>query len=78
MGFRYAKVETDADLTDAVFTAHAVYSDMAVTGAFTCGNDAVNQLVKNSVWSQKGNFCDSHRLPDPRTRRLDRGYGRVY
>ena len=58
MGFRYAKVETDADLTDAVFTAYAVYSDMAVTGAFTCGNDAVNRLVKNSVWSQKGNFCD--------------------
>ena len=58
MGFRYAKVETDADLTDAVFTAHAVYSDMAVTGKFTCGNDAVNQLVKNSIWSQKGNFCD--------------------
>ena len=58
MGFRYAKVETDADLTDAVFTAHAVYSDMAVTGTFTCGNDAVNQLVKNSIWSQKGNFCD--------------------
>ena len=58
MGFRYAKVETDADLTDAVFTAYAVYSDMAVTGTFTCGNDAVNRLVKNSVWSQKGNFCD--------------------
>ena len=58
MGFRYAKVETDADLTDAVFTAHAVYSDMAVTGAFTCGVEAVNQLVKNSIWSQKGNFCD--------------------
>ena len=58
MGFRYAKVETDADLTDAVFTAHAVYSDMAVTGEFTCGSDAVNQLVKNSIWSQKGNFCD--------------------
>ena len=58
MGFRYAKVETDADLTDAVFTAHAVYSDMAVTGKFTCGNNAVNQLVKNSIWSQKGNFCD--------------------
>ena len=47
MGFRYAKVETDADLTDAVFTAYAVYSDMAVTGAFTCGNDAVNRLVKD-------------------------------
>ena len=58
MGFRYAKVETDADLTGAVFTAHAVYSDMAVTGEFTCGNDAVNKLVQNSIWSQKGNFCD--------------------
>ena len=78
MGFRYAKVETDADLTDAVFTAHAVYSDMAVTGTFTCGNDAVNQLVKNSIWSQKGNFCDIPTDCDPRTRRLDRRYGRVY
>ncbi len=58
MGFRYAKVETDVDLTDAVFTAYAVYSDMAVTGEFTCGNDGVNRLVKNSIWSQKGNFCD--------------------
>lgn len=58
MGFRYAKVETDADLTGAEFTAHAVYSDMAVTGYFTCGRDDVNQLVQNSIWSQKGNFCD--------------------
>ena len=58
MGFQYAKVETDADLTGAVFTAHAVYSDMAVTGSFTCGNKAANRLVANSIWSQKGNFCD--------------------
>ena len=28
MGFRYAKVETDIDLTGAEFTAHAVYSEM--------------------------------------------------
>ena len=53
-----AKVETDADLTCAVFTAHAVYSDMAVTGSFTCGSEAVKRLVQNSIWSQKGNFCD--------------------
>ena len=31
MGFRYAKVETDIDLTGAEFTAHAVYSEMPVT-----------------------------------------------
>ena len=53
MGFRYAKVETDIDLTGAAFTAHAVYSEMPVTGSFACGNADVDQLVKNSVWSQK-------------------------
>ena len=58
MGFRYAKVETDADLADAVFTAHAIYSEMEVTGEFICGREDVNQLVQNSIWSQKGNFCD--------------------
>lgn len=78
MGFRYAKVETDADLTNAVFTAYAVYSDMAVTGAFTCGNDAVNRLVKNSVWSQKGNFCDVPTDCRPANAPAGQGYGRVY
>lgn len=58
MGFRYAKVETDADLTGAVFTAHAVYSHMAQLARFESGNAALNQLVQNSIWSQKGNFCD--------------------
>lgn len=58
MGFRYARVEADMDLSGARFTAHAVYSDMQMTGQFTCGNADVNQLVCNSIWSQKGNFCD--------------------
>ena len=57
-GFRYAKVETDIDLSDAQFTAIAVYSDMLELGSFECGNKEVNQLVKNSIWSQKSNFCD--------------------
>lgn len=58
MGFRYAKVETELDLSGARFTAHAVYSDMAETAAFSCSSELVNQLFRNSVWSQKGNFCD--------------------
>ncbi|MBQ6844778.1 MAG: family 78 glycoside hydrolase catalytic domain [Agathobacter sp.] len=57
-GFRYAKVETDIDLTDAKFTAIAVYSNMPQLGTFECSNADVNQLVKNSLWSQKSNFCD--------------------
>ena len=57
-GFRYAKIETDADLTDAAFTAVAVYSEMPQTGFFACGNADVNQLFHNSLWSMRSNFCD--------------------
>ena len=57
-GFRYAKVETDLDLTDAAFTAVAVYSEMPQTGFFECGNADVNQLFHNSLWSMRSNFCD--------------------
>lgn len=57
-GFRYAKIETDADLTDARFTAIAVYSEMHQTGFFTCGNPDVNRLFRNSLWSMRSNFCD--------------------
>lgn len=57
-GFRYAKVETDIDLQDAEFTAIAVYSKMQELGTFTCSDADVNQLVHNSIWSQKSNFCD--------------------
>lgn len=57
-GFRYAKIETDCDLTDAEFTAIAVYSQMAQTAQFTCGNKDVNRLFLNSLWSMRSNFCD--------------------
>ncbi len=58
MGFRFVKIETDADLTDMEITAHAVYSDMEELGSFVCSNEDINQLVRNSIWSQKSNFCD--------------------
>ena len=57
-GFRYAKVETDADLSGAAFTAIAVYSEMPQTGFFACGNADVNRLFLNSLWSMRSNFCD--------------------
>lgn len=57
-GFRYAKIETDIDLTDAQFTAIAVYSRMPQTGFFECGNADVNRLFLNSLWSMRSNFCD--------------------
>lgn len=57
-GFRYAKVETEIDLSDAEFTAIAVYSRMEQTGFFHCGNEDVNQLFRNSLWSMRSNFVD--------------------
>ncbi len=57
-GFRYARVETDIDLSDARFTAIAVYSEMRQTGTFECGNNDVNRLFMNSLWSMRSNFCD--------------------
>ena len=57
-GFRYMLVETDIPLEDIDFTAIALYSDMKQTGFFECGNQDVNQLFSNSLWSMKGNFAD--------------------
>ena len=56
-GFRYAKLATDCDLSDAEFTAVAVYSDMRETARFSCGNPDVNRLFENCLWSMKSNFC---------------------
>lgn len=55
-GFRYVKVESEMDICPEWFTGVAVYSDMAQTAAFSCGNDMVNQLFSNSLWSMKSNF----------------------
>lgn len=57
-GFQMVKVETDIAITGGEFTAHAIYSDMEETAAFECDNPLVNQLVKNTIWSQKSNFVD--------------------
>ncbi len=57
-GFRYARIETDADLEGAEFTAIAVYSRMKQTAFFECGNADVNRLFLNTLWSMRSNFCD--------------------
>lgn len=58
-GFRYVLLEGyEGEILRGDFTAIAVYSDMEQTGDFTCSNPGINQLVKNSRWSQKGNFMD--------------------
>ena len=57
-GFRYALVETELDLSGAVFEAVAVYSDLEVTASFECSDERINRLWENTMWSMKGNYAD--------------------
>lgn len=58
-GFRYIKIEGyNGNIEPANFTAVALYSAMRPNGEFTCSNPMINQLQKNILWGQKGNFLD--------------------
>lgn len=57
-GFRYAQIIGDVEFNPEDFTAIAVYSNLEQTGDFSCSDERVNQLVKNTRWSMKGNFLD--------------------
>ena len=58
-GFRYAEVdgwpgEVDADALRAV----VVHSELNRIGHFECSDEMLNQLHRNVVWGQRGNFVD--------------------
>ena len=58
-GFRYAQIEGwPGILREGDIEAVVVGSELRRIGYFECSNPDVNQLVHNSVWSQKGNFLD--------------------
>ena len=40
------------------FTSIAVYSDLKMTGKFSCSDERINQLARNVLWSLKSNFLD--------------------
>jgi len=59
MGFRYIRLDkfpSDFDLQD--FTAVAIYSDIKRTGYIKTGNEKINRLFENTLWSQRANFID--------------------
>ncbi len=58
-GFRYIRVRgINGALNPEDFTAIALYSDMPLTGQFSCSDSLVNQLQHNIRWGQQGNFLD--------------------
>lgn len=58
-GFRYVLVKGwPGKIKPENFTSVSIYSAMEQTGSFTCSNPLINQLVVNTIWSQKGNFLE--------------------
>jgi alpha-L-rhamnosidase len=53
-GFRYAEVETSADVLDAQFIA--ISSDTAPRASFECSDADLTRFHENVVWSQRDNF----------------------
>ncbi len=58
-GFRYVRVAGFPDPIDpGAFLAQVIHTDLEATVSFACSNPMVNQLQKNLVWSQRGNFLE--------------------
>lgn len=58
-GFQYVKLTDWPQPVDpALFEAIAVYSDMDMLMEFSCSSEGVSRLVKNTLWSIKGNHLD--------------------
>lgn len=57
-GFRYVRVTCRQPLRLTDFRGEVIYSCLERTGTLTTGNQLVNRLISNILWSQKGNFLD--------------------
>lgn len=59
MGFQYVLLQDwPEEICPENFTAIAVYSEMNTTFHFDSSDGGMNQIVKNTFWSVKGNFLD--------------------
>jgi len=58
-GFRYVAVSgIPGPIKKEMITGVVVHSDMGKAGDFSCNDPMINQLQRNIVWGQKGNFVD--------------------
>ncbi|PTX98952.1 family 78 glycoside hydrolase catalytic domain [Opitutus sp. ER46] len=59
-GFRYVEITgLTAQPGVAMATGVVVHNPMAQTGEFTCSDPLLNQLFRNIVWGQKGNYLEA-------------------
>ena len=57
-GFRYARVTLTGGAVLQDIWQIPITSVPVQTGGFVCGVPAVNQLVRNTIWSQRSNFIE--------------------
>lgn len=58
-GFRYVQIEgVPAEGLIDQLVGCVIYTDMEPAGTFECSDERVNQLYRNILWGQKGNFLD--------------------
>lgn len=57
-GFRYAKIEMDAEIDINNFEACLITSQMEEIGMIETGHEKLNKLLNNIKWSQMDNFLD--------------------
>lgn len=61
-GFRYLQIDgfqlADTRIEDIQAVAVVLGTDLEKSGTFECGNEKVNRLYSNIVWSQRGNFLE--------------------
>lgn len=58
-GFRYVELSGYMGEADrSTVTGVVLHSDIPQTGSFACSDPLLNQLQRNILWGQKGNFVD--------------------
>ena len=58
MGFRYARVRIEGDAQVKSILSVPITAVPDIAGGFEGGVEAVNRLVWNTIWSQRGNFIE--------------------
>lgn len=57
-GFQYLRVTGISEVRLEDFEGQVLYSELPQIGKMETGHELLNQLMKNILWSQKGNFLD--------------------